>query len=248
MEGGAPTNAGPINTATTGKGAIMGFDPVLKFSRRATKKRKKQESASKQWEHRRNDPTYIDGRSKHARKLIKRLAKRKKKMAEETVLEDQNSNSNSSGGGGEGTKQAYKFISQKRKVQKKQEREKRASNRKKEIEMISRAKASDYAKKGKERQKKLATQMKNKNEELEVTDLKHFGDGIVYLESLCEQIDSENANPTTYFFYDETELELTQEQASVIVDRFNQLSEEHKEKLVDMLPESKEIFTTFMTM
>ena len=246
MEGGAPTNAGPINTATTGKGAIMGFDPVLKFSRRATKKRKKQESASKQWEHRRNDPTYIDGRSKHARKLIKRLAKRKKKMAEETVLEDQNSNSNSSGGGGEGTKQAYKFISQKRKVQKKQEREKRASNRKKEIEMISRAKASDYAKKGKERQKKLATQLKNKNEELEVTDLKHFGDGIIYLESLCELADE--GKVTTFFFVDDTELELTQEQASVIVDRFNQLSEEHKEKLLDMLPESKEIFTTFMTM
>ena len=244
MEGGAPTNAGPINTATTGKGAIMGFDPVLKFSRRATKKRKKQESASKQWEHRRNDPTYIDGRSKHARKLIKRLAKRKKKMAEETVLEDQNSNS--SGGGGEGTKQAYKFISQKRKVQKKQEREKRASNRKKEIEMISRAKASDYAKKGKERQKKLATQLKNKNEELEVTDLKHFGDGIIYLESLCELADE--GKLTTFFFADDTELELTQEQASVIVDRFNQLSEEHKEKLLDMLPESKEIFTTFMTM
>jgi len=244
MEGGAPTNAGPINTATTGKGAIMGFDPVLKFSRRATKKRKKQESASKQWEHRRNDPTYIDGRSKHARKLIKRLAKRKKKMAEETVLEDQNSNS--SGGGGEGTKQAYKFISQKRKVQKKQEREKRASNRKKEIEMISRAKASDYAKKGKERQKKLATQLKNKNEELEVTDLKHFGDGIIYLESLCELADE--GKVTTFFFADDTELELTQEQASVIVDRFNQLSEEHKEKLLDMLPESKEIFTTFMTM
>jgi hypothetical protein len=246
MEGGAPTNAGPINTATTGKGAIMGFDPVLKFSRRATKKRKKQESASKQWEHRRNDPTYIDGRSKHARKLIKRLAKRKKKMAEETVLEDLNSNSNSSGGGGEGTKQAYKFISQKRKVQKKQEREKRASNRKKEIEMISRAKASDYAKKGKERQKKLATQLKNKNEELEVTDLKHFGDGIIYLESLCELADE--GKVTTFFFADDTELELTQEQASVIVDRFNQLSEEHKEKLLDMLPESKEIFTTFMTM
>ena len=246
MEGGAPTDAGPINTATTGKGAIMGFDPVLKFSRRATKKRKKQESASKQWEHRRNDPTYIDGRSKHARKLIKRLAKRKKKMAEETVLEDLNSNSNSSGGGGEGTKQAYKFISQKRKVQKKQEREKRASNRKKEIEMISRAKASDYAKKGKERQKKLATQLKNKNEELEVTDLKHFGDGIIYLESLCELADE--GKVTTFFFADDTELELTQEQASVIVDRFNQLSEEHKEKLLDMLPESKEIFTTFMTM
>ena len=66
MEGGAPTNAGPINTATTGKGAIMGFDPILGLSRRRTKKRKKMESAGKQWDHRRRDPTYIDGRSKQA--------------------------------------------------------------------------------------------------------------------------------------------------------------------------------------
>ena len=231
MEGGAPTNAGPINTAVTGKGAIMGFDPILKFSRRSTKARKKKESASKQWEHRRDDPTYIDGRSKQARKLIKRLTK-KKKMAEELIKEEDKSSS----AGGETTKQAYKFINQKRKVQKKQEREKRAANRMKEIETISRAKSADYAKKGKERQKKLSTSLKKE----------HFGDGLVYLESLCELADE--GKITTFFFADETELELTQEQASVIVDRFNQLSEENKEKLVAMLPESKEIFTTFMTM
>ena len=234
MEGGAPTNAGPINTAVTGKGAIMGFDPILKFSRRSTKARKKKESAGKQWEHRRNDPTYIDGRSKQARKLIKRLTN-KKKMAEELIKEEDKSSS----AGGETTKQAYKFINQKRKVQKKQEREKRAANRKKEIETISRAKSADYAKKGKERHKKLATQIKQNNSF-------EFGDGLVYLESLCELADE--GKITTFFFADETELELTQEQASVIVDRFNQLSEEHKEKLVSMLPESKEIFTTFMTM
>ena len=231
MEGGPPTNAGPINTQTTGKGAIMGFDPILGMSRRRTKKRKKMESAGKQWDHRRRDPTYIDGRSKQARKLIKRLAK-KKKMAEETVLE------NSSQSGGENTKQAYKFISQKRKVQKKQEREKRAANRKQEIQMISRAKSSDYQKKAKDRQKKLSSQLKKEE----------FGDGLVYLESLCEQIDSENTNPTHYFFYDETELELTQEQASVIIDRFNQLSEEHKDAFINMIPDSKEVLTTFMSM
>ena len=76
-------NVGPINTPVTGKGAVAGFDPIMKFSKRATKSRKKKESAGKQWEHRRDDPTYIDGRSKQARKLIKRLAKRKKKMSEE---------------------------------------------------------------------------------------------------------------------------------------------------------------------
>ena len=226
------TNKGPINTPTTGQGAIAGFDPIMKLHKRAVKSRKKRENAGKQWEHRRDDPTYIDGRSKQARKLIKRLSKRKK-MAEAVIKEEEKS-----GGGGENTSQAYKFISQKRKVQKKQEREKRAANRKQEIQMISRAKSSDYQKKAKDRQKKLSTQLKKEG----------FGDGLVYLESLCEQIESENTNPTHYFFYDETELELTQEQASVIISKFNQLSEEHKDVFVKMMVESKGILETFMTM
>ena len=226
------TNKGPINTPTTGQGAIAGFDPIMKLHKRAVKKRKKMESAGKQWEHRKKDPTYIDGRSKQARKLIKRLSK-KKKMAEAVIKEEEKSS-----GGGENTSQAYKFISQKRKVQKKQEREKRAANRKQEIQMISRAKSSDYQKKAKDRQKKLSSQLKKEA----------FGDGLVYLESLCEQIDSENTNPTHYFFSDETELELTQEQASVIIDKFNQLSEEHKNVFVNMIVESKSILETFLTM
>ena len=232
MGAGGITNVGPINTPTTGKGAIMGFDPIMKLHKRAVKKRKKMESAGKQWEHRKKDPTYIDGRSKQARKLIKRLSK-KKKMAEAVIHEEEERK-----GGGENTSQAYKFISQKRKVQKKQEREKRAANRKQEIQMISRAKSSDYQKKAKDRQKKLSSSLKKEE----------FGDGLVYLESLCEQIDSENTNPTHYFFYDETELELTQEQAAVIIDKFNQLSEEHKDVFVNMIVESKGILETFLTM
>ena len=232
------TNRGPINTPVTGQGAIAGFDPIMKMHKRANKRRKKWEAAGKQWEHRKKDPTYIDGRSKQARKLIKRLSKRKK-MTESTLLEYGGGDDNKSGGsGGDNTNQAYKFISQKRKVQKKQEREKRAANRKQEIQMISRAKASDYQKKAKDRQKKLSTQLKKEE----------FGDGLVYLESLCEQIESENTNPTHYFFYDETELELTQEQAGVIISKFNQLSEEHKDVFVEMMVESKGILETFLTM
>ena len=232
MGAGGITNVGPINTPTTGKGAIYGFDPIMKMSRRRTKKRKKMESAGKQWDHRRRDPTYIDGRSKQARQLIKRLTK-KKKMTEQTIREEEQKSS-----GGETTKQAYKFISQKRKVAKKQEREKRAANRKKEIELISRAKASDYQKKAKDRQKGLAKQLQSKKESF---------DGLVYLESLCEQIVSENTNPVHYFFNDETELELTQEQAYGILDKWNQLSEDNQEKMVDMLPDSKEVLELFMT-
>ena len=228
MGAGGITNVGPINTPTTGKGAIAGFDPILGMSKRRTKKRKKMESAGKQWEHRRNDPTYIDGRSKQARKLIKRLSKRKK-MAEETLLEygggDDNKSSNS---GGDNTSQAYKFIAQKRKVAKKQEREKRAQNRKQEIQTISRAKASDYQKKAKDRQKKLSTQLQKKEE----------FDALVYMESLFEQLENENENPVYYFFNDESELEVTNEQAYDIVEKFGSLSDENKELFLDKIAES----------
>ena len=224
------TNVGPINTPTTGKGAIAGFDPIMNASKRRTKKRKKMESAGKQWDHRRRDPTYIDGRSKQARNLIKRLTK-KKKMAEETLLEYGGMDDKKSGGsGGDNTSQAYKFIAQKRKVAKKQEREKRAQNRKQEIQTISRAKASDYQKKAKDRQKKLSTQLATKKEEW---------DGIVYMESLFEQLENENENPIYYFFNDESELEVTNEQAYDIVEKFGSLSDENKEMFLDKIAESK---------
>ena len=218
------TNRGPINTPTTNQGAIMGFDPILGMSRRRTKKRKKMESAGKQWDHRRRDPTYIDGRSKQARKLIKRLSKRKK-MTEAVIHEEDEKKS-----GGDNTSQAYKFIAQKRKVLKKKERETRAQNRKQEIAQISRAKASDYQKKAKDRQKKLATTLATKKEEW---------DGIVYMESLFEQLENENENPVYYFFNDESELEVTNEQAYDIIEKFGSLSEEHKEMFLDKIADSK---------
>ena len=221
------TNVGPINTPTTNAGAIAGFDPIMKMSKRRTKKRKKMESAGKQWDHRRRDPTYIDGRSKQARNLIKRLSK-KKKMTEETLLEYGGGDEKKSGG--DNTSQAYKFIAQKRKVLKKQEREKRAQNRKQEIQTISRAKASDYQSKAKDRQKKLSTQLATKKEEW---------DGIVYMESLLEQLENENENPIYYFFNDESELEVTNEQAYDIVEKFGSLSDENKEMFLDKVAESK---------
>ena len=218
------TNVGPINTPTTGKGAIAGFDPIMNASKRRPKNRKKMESAGKQWDHRRRDPTYIDGRSKQARNLIKRLSK-KKKMTEAVIHEEDEKKS-----GGDNTSQAYKFIAQKRKVLKKQEREKRAQNRKQEIQTISRAKASDYQSKAKDRQKKLSTQLATKKEEW---------DGIVYMESLLEQLENENENPIYYFFNDESELEVTNEQAYDIVEKFGSLSDENKEMFLDKVAESK---------
>ena len=225
MGAGGITNVGPINTQTTGKGAIAGFDPILGMSKRRTKKRKKMESAGKQWEHRKKDPTYIDGRSKQARKLIKRLSKRKK-MTEAVIREEETEKKS----GGDNTSQAYKFIAQKRKVLKKQEREKRASNRKQEIQTFSRAKASDYQKKANDSLKNLSTQLATKKEEW---------DGIVYMESILEQLENENENPVSYFFNDNSELEVTNEEAYDIIEKFGSLSDDNKEMFLDKIAEGK---------
>ena len=225
-------NVGPINTPVTGMGKIAGFDPIMKFSKRATKKRKKQESAGKQWDHRRKDPTYIDGRSKQARKLIKRLAKRKKKMNEEQIAES-----------GAATKQAYKFVAQRRKVQKKQERDKRAQNRKQEIQTIARAKSSDYQRKAKDRQKKLAQNM-NKEKKDESRALAY--DGANILNFMLEQIEDTNTNPTTYFFHDETELEITVKEAAYVVTKFMELSDEHKEAWIENVGKTNSFLSDFI--
>jgi hypothetical protein len=222
-------NVGPINTPVTGMGKIAGFDPIMKFSKRATKKRKKQESAGKQWDHRRKDPTYIDGRSKQARKLIKRLAKRKKKMNEEQIAES-----------GAATKQAYKFLAQRRKVQKKQERDKRAANRKQEIQTIARAKSADYQRKAKDRQKKIA---QNLNKEK-----KEAYDGANILNFMLEQIEDTNTNPTTYFFHDDSELEITVKEAAYVVTKFMELSDDHKEAWIDNVGNSKQFLSDFIDM
>ena len=149
-------------------------------------------------------------------------------MTEETLLEYGGGDEKKSGG--DNTSQAYKFIAQKRKVLKKQEREKRAANRKQEIQTISRAKASDYQSKAKDRQKKLSTQLATKKEEW---------DGIVYMESLLEQLENENESPIYYFFNDESELEVTNEQAYDIVEKFGSLSDDNKEMFLDKVAESK---------
>ena len=228
MMSGGITNVGPINTPTTGQGAIAGFDPIMKFSKRARKKRKKMESAGKQWDHRRRDPTYIDGRSKQARKLIKRLAKRKKKMNEEQIAES-----------GAATKQAYKFLAQRRKVQKKQERDKRAANRKQEIQTIARAKSADYQRKAKDRQKKIAQNL-NKEKKTEAYD------GANILNFMLEQLEATNTNPTTYFFYDESELEITVKEAAYVVTKFMALSDEHKEAWIENVGTTNSFLSDFI--
>ena len=60
----------------------------------------------------------------------------------------------------------------------------------------------------------------------------------LYGESL-EQLENENENPIYYFFNDESELEVTNEQAYDIIEKFGSLSEENKEMFLDKIAESK---------
>ena len=170
----------------------------------------------------------IRDRSKQARKLIKRLAKRKKKMNEEQIAES-----------GAATKQAYKFLAQRRKVQKKQERDKRAANRKQEIQTIARAKSADYQRKAKDRQKKIALNL-NKEKKTEAYD------GANILNFMLEQIEDTNTNPTTYFFYDESELEITVKEAAYVVTKFMELSDEHKEAWIENVGKTNSFLSDFI--
>jgi hypothetical protein len=80
---------------------------------------------------------------------IKNTRLKEQTMEDQTkIFEADNSNTEVSA--------AMRMIQTKRKLQKKQEREKRAANRKQEIQALSKAKAKDYQKKAGERQKNIA--------------------------------------------------------------------------------------------
>ena len=111
--------------------------------------------------------------------------------------------------------------------------------------MISRAKATDYQKKAKERTKKLSQQLQSSDNQ---QNNSYEFDGLTYLESLADQLTSENTNPVTYFFNDDTEVEITREMAEAFLARFGELSEENMEKMMDMIPSSSDVMGLFMQM
>ena len=141
-------------------------------------------------------------------------------------------------------RQFSQFLQQRRKVQKKQERDKRASNRKQEIQTIARAKSADYQRKAKDRQKKIAQNLnKDKKEERALAY-----DGANILNFILEQVEENHKNPTTYFFHDESELEITAEEAGYVVCKFNELSEDHKNAFVENLGATNEFLSNFIDM
>lgn len=99
-----------------------------------------------------DDPPVKKRKKKFKTDMFSRIRnlKLKEDTMEDTTLISEADSSNSE------TTSAMRFIQQKRKLAKKQEREKRAQLRKQEIQTLSKAKAKDYQNKASERQKKIA--------------------------------------------------------------------------------------------
>ena len=123
-----------------------------------------------------------------------------------TVTEQDQSSANSEVGA------TMRFIQQKRKMQKRQEREKRAANRKGEIQQLSKAKAKDYQKKAGDRQKKIAKDINKKDTKNESFDW----------QSSFSQVNAR---------FDE----LKQEEQEKMLFTWMELSETNQEKLIGIL-------------
>ena len=65
---------------------------------------------------------------------------------------------------------------------------------------------------------------------------------------MLEQIEENHVNPTTYFFHDESELEITVKEAAYAVVKFNELSDEHKEAFVQNLGATNQFLSSFINM
>ena len=65
---------------------------------------------------------------------------------------------------------------------------------------------------------------------------------------MLEQIEDTNTNPTTYFFHDDSELEITVKEAAYVVTKFMELSDDHKEAWIDNVGNSKQFLSDFIDM
>jgi hypothetical protein len=149
---------------------------------------------------------------------------RNARLKEET-MEDQNIISEADNQNTE-VSSAMRMIQTKRKLQKKQEREKRAANRKQEIAALSKAKAKDYQKKAGERQKNVA---KDINKASASRDKKESFDWQGVFAELNEQFAT-----------------LSQEQQEKFLKTWLQMSEENQDKFANMISENFERASSFV--
>jgi hypothetical protein len=153
---------------------------------------------------------------------IKNARLKEQKMEDQQViLEKEDSNSTEVGA-------AMRFIQQKRKLAKKQEREKRAQHRKQEIQTLSKAKAKDYQKKAGERQKKVAQDV---TKAADKKDMKNSFDWQGAFTELNEKF-----------------VTLSEEQQEKFLYTWLEMSEENQDKFTDMISENFERATTFVEM
>ena len=151
---------------------------------------------------------------------IKNARLKEQTMEDQQVIVEKEDNSNSEVGA------AMRFIQQKRKLAKRQEREKRAQNRKQEIQTLSKAKAKDYQKKASERQKKVASDV-TKAAERKVE--KNSFDWQGAFTELNEQFAS-----------------LSQEQQEKFLYTWLEMTEENQDKFTDMISENFERASEFV--
>jgi hypothetical protein len=154
---------------------------------------------------------------------IKNARLKEQTMEDQQVILEKEDSSNSEVGA------AMRFIQQKRKLAKRQEREKRAQNRKQEIQTLSKAKAKDYQKKAGERQKQIAKDV-NKSQK-DQKDIKNSFDWEGAFTELNEQFAT-----------------LSQEQKEKFLYTWLEMSEETQDKFTDMIHENFERATTFVEM
>lgn len=149
---------------------------------------------------------------------------RNARLKEET-MEDQNIISEADNQNTE-VSSAMRMIQTKRKLQKKQEREKRAANRKQEIAALSKAKAKDYQKKAGDRQKQIG---KDINAAAKSRDKKESFDWQGVFAELNEQFAT-----------------LSQEQQEKFLKTWLQMSEENQDKFANMISENFERASSFV--
>ena len=149
---------------------------------------------------------------------------RNARLKEET-MEDQNIISEADNQNTE-VSSAMRMIQTKRKLQKKQEREKRAANRKQEIAALSKAKAKDYQKKAGDRQKQIGKDIQTAAKS---KDKKESFDWQGVFAELNEQFAT-----------------LSQEQQEKFLKTWLQMSEENQDKFANMISENFERASSFV--
>jgi len=161
-----------------------------------------------------DEPPVRKKRKKFRTDIFQRIknARLKEQTMEDTqIIVEKEDNSNSE------VSAAMRMIQNKRKLAKKQEREKRAQNRKQEIQALSKAKSKDYAKKASDRQKKVASDVaKTADKKFEKNSFDWQG----AFTALNEQFAT-----------------LSEEQQEKFLFAWMELSEENQDKFTDMISE-----------